>query len=349
MAYDLAAARNKLKGTVSGRRSDPDEFRPDKVGSGQTMTWRFFILPPLLVGDQLAKGKVDHAMDTFCIPEGTHWINKQPFGCPRIWDGSHCPFCQFGFDLYKQTPKSDKVARAAIGSDWMPSTYFLTNIYFPRIKKNPENLQGQVRYYRAPQTCLNIWQQAMERDGPGNGDDDDKEAFGIFYDENAAFLFNLEAILNGQQNGYKSSKFLGNRGVPTPIAIKDGAADPAGIQDILNRRINLWEKVIVPDPEKLQKMFDSIQDGDDRDERDESATATTRTTAATPTTTQPKRNTSAVAAEKSATAPYQPAATVVETAADAGEDGTSGDENPGTSGQSSNMKALLEQLDDQDE
>lgn len=265
--YDVQAIRNKLKSTMTGKFADPDEFKPEKANSTtDPIKYRFFILPPLAKGDMLKSGEVKKSMDQFFISHANHWINDKPYPCPRVWGGSDCKVCQFGFDLLKEeVNQKDEDKRRKIIRQWMPTTYHMVNIFFTNWKGNPEDLRGKVKFYNASKTLFDQWTSTLMRDDCG--DPDDPQAFGIFFDENSAFPFELQVLKQGRQNSYKTSKFLPNGGEPVPmIKNKAGEPDEAMLEKLLRSRHNLWTKINEPDHEKLDKVFSVMTHGDDDDD-----------------------------------------------------------------------------------
>ncbi|MDB4490360.1 hypothetical protein N9045_02465, partial [bacterium] len=100
-----------------------------------------------------------------------------------------------------------------------------------------------------------------------SGDPDDPQAYGVFFDENAGFTYELQVLKQGRQNSYKTSKFLANGGKPTPmIADKEGNANGEMLEKLLRLRHNLWEKIEEPDQAKITKIFNTIVHGDDGDD-----------------------------------------------------------------------------------
>lgn len=271
MSYDVEAIRKKLAGQKQGRPIDPDEFRPAKADSEtEPLKYRFYILPPIVAGDKLKGGIAKKSMDLPQITHGYHWINKKPFACPRCnsLDPQDCPVCQFGFDLLAETPATtneNKDKRKTIVKEWMPNTSTLVNIYFPNSKINPEELRGKVKFFNAPKTCADQWEAALNRNDCG--DPEDPQAFGAFFDENAAFVYQLEAVKQAQYNSYKSSKFITTDGKPQPI-IRDeaGVAMVKHIKAVLEQRIDLFSKVETPDMEKLKRVVSVRTTGDDGEE-----------------------------------------------------------------------------------
>jgi hypothetical protein len=235
MPYDVEAIRKKLKASMSGKFSDPDEFRPEKAKSqSEPVKYRFFFLPPLAMGDVLKSGKVNQGMEQFFISHANHWINDKPHPCPRVWgQGDKCPICNYGFDLLKdEIIKKDDNKRQAVIKQWMPTQYYMTNIFFLQTKENPEDLRGRVMFYNAPKTIIDICMACLMRDDAG--DPESPEAFGVFFDENAGFPFELQVLKSGRNNSYKTSKFLAT---PRPmVRNQDGSANPKAISEVLARR-----------------------------------------------------------------------------------------------------------------
>ena len=265
MAYDINKIRQNIA-EATGKRSDPDEFRPDKAKPGAELKYRFFILPPLQEGDQLKSGVVQKSMDNFFISNGQHWVNDKPHACPRLWDGSKCAICDVGFLLLKECKNKNfgDERRKQISSQWMPATYFMVNIFFTNSKTNPEDLRGKTRFYNASKTCLDKWQATLYKDD--KGDDEDPQAYGVFFDESAGFCFELVATKNGNFNDYKTSGFLKNNGTPVPmIQNEDKTPNKKAIEALLRSRIDLWSKVQVPDTSKIERLAATMMSGDDDD------------------------------------------------------------------------------------
>ncbi len=272
--YDLEAIRKKMQ-AAAGNRTDPDEFRPAKCESqSEPLKYYFYVLGPLQAGSICKSGKATADMDNFYVEHGMHWVNNKPYACPRACNNEQCKICTFGFDLMREEKDQDK--RQGISKTWMPQQNYTVNIYFPEVKANPEPVRGRVMYYKAPKTCFDIWQPCIFRDPPNPDEPDSqeadelgvvakKEAYGIFYDENAAFLFCLEALKNGKNNAYKSSHFIVPKdGRPQPIRrTKEGGADTEAIKAILNMRIDLFTKLEKPDPDVVDKQFNILSNGGD--------------------------------------------------------------------------------------
>lgn len=264
MTYDVESIRKRLKQSMGGKFTDPDQFHPDSAKSAtDPIKYRFFVLPPLMEGDELKTGVVKKSMDQFFVQHANHWVNNRPTPCPRAWDNSDCPICSAGFDLLRDEKNDEK--RRFIVKTWMPTTYYMVNIFFPKWEGNPEELRGCVKFYNAPKTCFDQWTAALLRDD--KGDDQEPQAHGVFFDENAAFLFQLEVLKQGKQNSYKTSKFVTPDGNPIPMIGKRGEPNTAQIEKLLKARHNLWEKIEVPDMEKVQRVYRTMLDGDDDDDR----------------------------------------------------------------------------------
>lgn len=267
MAYDLNAIKKKLK-EFGGSKLDPDEFRPGKAKVGEKLKYRFFILPGLLDGDKLKSGVVEKSMDLFFVNYGQHWIKNQPHSCPRVYDNSECEICDFGLKLLRDKTLGD-TERQKIRQDWLPNSNFVVNIFFPNIKTNPEDLRGKVMYYKAPKTLFDIWTACINREEPEEiNDDEEFEPHGIFFDENASWMFELQVELNGKSNGYKTSRFVfGSDKKPVPIAKnEDGSANTKQIANILAQRIDIWDRLEAPDRLKIKKLSQVLIHGDDEDE-----------------------------------------------------------------------------------
>lgn len=264
MAYDINKIRKNIQDATS-KKKDPDEFRP-ATASDKPIKYRFFVLPPLQDGDVLKTGPCNHSMENFFMRYGQHWVNDKPHSCPRVWDGSDCDICSVGFKLLKECKAKNlgDAHRQAISKQWMPSQYYVVNVYFTNSKTNPEELRGQTKYYRAPKTVYEKWEETILKDD--SGDEENPEAYGIFFDENAGFAFELVCTNGGRYNDYKQSKFISNNGVPQAMINNDGQPDKAGIKALLKSRINLFEKLDLPDSEKIKRLASSMIDGDDEED-----------------------------------------------------------------------------------
>lgn len=264
MPYDVEAIRKKIKASMSGSRRDPDEFRPDKPEKDKTLNYRFFILPPINVGEMICGGKVKvkarKAMDQFFIHHGNHWVSDKPHACPRCYDNQKCPICNFGFDLLKtQKVKDDQAQKDAVRQTWMPTESHMMNIYFANDKVNPEDLRGRVMFYNAPRTIIDLCTGCLMREDAG--DPEKPQAWGVFFDESSAFPFQLEVTKSGRNNSYKTSSFLANA---RPLVRRgDSSADTAAIQKILEGRHDLFAKIEVPDMDKIERLYEVMVNGDD--------------------------------------------------------------------------------------
>ena len=246
--YDLAKIRAQVKKKVD-RERDPDEFRPPKAEEGKIYKYRFFILPPFRSGEKLSHATVaSKTMEQFFIPTGAHFVDNKRHGCPRVIQEDSCAICQHAFDLMKET--TDKDVRSKIAKDLLPATYYMVNIFFPNIDSNPEEIRGRVKWYNCPKTVFDMWMECLYRDSDG-GDPESPEAFGLFYDELAAYTFELVVKKVGRGNNYEKSHFVTGAGITArPIARgKDGKVDESIIDKILAVRHDLFAKV----PEVNQK------------------------------------------------------------------------------------------------
>lgn len=251
--YKIDDIRKKLSSALKGKSMDPDEFRAKKVeNNNEVIKYRFFVLPPFKAGDKLKGGPASQNMEQFFIHHGVHWIQNRPHPCPRLHHGEECPICSFGFELLKETKDEDR--RKAIMSDWMPSSSYLVNIHFPAwVKSNPEELRGRTMFYNAPKTCFDLWTACIMRD---SSSEEDPEAFGVFFDETAGFLFELNVARKGKNNSYAASKFIANNGVAQPMVRDDN------FKALLESRHNLFDKFQKPDMLAIKRLADSLINGD---------------------------------------------------------------------------------------
>jgi len=285
MPYDADAMRAKLKKQLGGRAPDPNEFRVPKVTNPSDLfKYRFYILPPISKGDKVVGGTANQDMDLFYLSDGAHWVNNKPHPCPRVIsnDQEECPMCKAGFELLaevKAGPNNSEENRKAVTNQWLPQTNRIVNIYFPAVKSNSEELRGRVMWFKANKTLFDMWKEAMMRDDPGP-DEDDPQAFGMFFDEQNAFLFNLVVNKDGVYNGYKQSRFItkDNQGQLAcgPIAVKaDGSPDKKAIQAILDMRHDLYSKIEEPNQEQMRKLaiqLGGLAEGDEGFDQDETST-----------------------------------------------------------------------------
>jgi hypothetical protein len=260
MAYDIEAIRQQVRAKMK-KGKDPTEFRAPKAEGDKTLKFRFYILPPLQIGDVCNDGKstCEREMDLFAIANGSHYIDNKRIGCPRAINEEDCAICNYGFDLLNEVDGSTeegKKKRSEISRALLPAQYNLVNIYFPTIDTNPEEVRGRVFWYNAPKTLVDMWLECLYRDDDG-GDPDEPLPFGVFYDECDAYLFQLEVFKDGQMNSYKRSKFMVSTSLKSrPIAVDKATKkiDMKRIKEILAKRHNLWEKMPTINQEEIAKV-----------------------------------------------------------------------------------------------
>lgn len=264
MAYDIDKIRAQMK-KLAGKPQDPFEYRPPKAKAGETIKHRFYVLPPLQKGDKCHGGAMTKDMgNAVCVKHGNHWVNNKPYACPRVLLEEECELCQAGFDLLSETNDKDK--RNAIVKQFLAQTSYAVNVYFPSIESNPEELRDKVLWFNAQKTIFDILHEALMRDN--GGDEEDPQAFGVYYNEQNAFLFQIQIQQSGTYNDYRTSKFLAKIG-PMPIAVtKDKKPDDKKIQKILDSRHDLCLKVEQPNPKKIHQLCQVILHGaEDVDEQ----------------------------------------------------------------------------------
>lgn len=233
LEYDLEAIRNKMKKKKGGLR-DPNEWRADKA-KDTTLKWKFFILPPV------------DSMDLWYYEHGAHFIDNKVIECPRIHDDDNCPLCQYGFDLMKET--NDKAERSTIARNYLASSRYAVNIYFPSIKDISSDLRGKVMWFSMPQSVYQMCEEVIMKDPPGD-DEVDPDPYGVFFDPNNAIPFLLQAKKKGDYNSYESSRFINKK---TPIAKSKDK-----IEEILDMRHDIPSLFSERDVDKLQEIVDKL-------------------------------------------------------------------------------------------
>lgn len=269
--YNLAHIREQVRKHM-GRAKDPNEFRPPKATPNESHKFRFYILPPYEEGDTLADGPAPQGMDgQFFVMDSAHFINNQRIGCPRELRGEECPLCELGFEMLNEIKEQEKegvisadqgkTRRSSIFRDLMPSSYRKVNLYFPAARPNPEELHGKVKWFNANKTIFDIWCSCLMADNAGD-DPHEPLPFGIFYDEMAAYIFQLEIGSKGQFNDYGKSKFLVTESYGShPILwTKDGNPAEAAIQKVLAARHNLFKSIPEPDMAALEKHVQQLSE-----------------------------------------------------------------------------------------
>jgi len=259
--YDVNKIRQQIKKKLR-RERDPTEFRPPKAEKEKSYKFRFIILPPFDEGDPVDGGEASATMEEFFVTDGAHWLENKRLGCPRAIHDDKCEICQLGFDLLKETDEKEK--RTKILKDIISNQYYKVNIYFPPLKNNPtpQEYVGKVFWFNAPKTVFDKWWDCICRDNDG-GDPDDPEAFGVFFDELSAYVFQLEVVLKGLGNNYEKSKFLATR-KPRALSVKDGKPNEAKIKEVLAMRHDLFTKRADTDLEEVKRI--AINLGADVDE-----------------------------------------------------------------------------------
>jgi hypothetical protein len=320
VGYDIEAIRAQVKAKLK-KGKDPTEFRAPKVEIGQSVKFKFYILPPLQAGDACNDGKTtcEHAMELFAIPNGAHYIDNKRMGCPRIINEEECAICQYAFDLMSEVDSSTeegKKQRSKIARDLLPGQYHLVNLYFPPVETNAEELRGKVFWWNAPKTVVDMWLECLYRDDDG-GDPDDPLAFGVFFDECNAYQFQLEVNKDGQMVNYKKSKFIGGK---KPIATDKATKklDAKRIKEILAKRHNLWEKMPQVDMEEINRVANSLagnvvsnnSSGFDQDEDAMSGEVVEEAPVAKPVAKAVAKPAAKAVAKPAAVAAAKPAATV---------------------------------------
>ena len=250
----LAEVRKKMAAKAGGRQRDPNEFRPQQVGVGKEMKYKFVVLPGLTNGETCLSGKASKEMDLWMVPVGTHWINGRPSECPRVHDNEDCPVCTMGFELMRDT--EDPIQRKELIKLYMPRTAWAVNIYFPAFANTPEELRGRVMWYQLPKTAYDIMAKTLERNSTENSPEDPK-AYGFFYLPDESYVFQLEAHHKGGFNEYSQSKFLASTRGPI-IKKADGTADMEKIQEILDKRHDLFSKFGKRDAAALAKIVKQL-------------------------------------------------------------------------------------------
>lgn len=269
--YDVQAIRDQVKKRLRKER-DPSEFRPPKMEDGKVAKFRFFILAPFQEGDQIAGGVADRSMELFFIENGAHFMENKRYGCPRVIEEKDCPICQYAFDCIRDIKNSNldedtiKKQVEKIRSNLLPASYRMVNVYFPGGKIgscNPPELQDKVMWFNAPTTVFNIWWDTLDRTDDG-GDETDLKPYGVFYDEEASYLFQLEIYKKGKGNSYEKSKFLVTQDFRTfPIVRTDtGAPDKAAISKIFSQRHNLFDKLPDINMKEINRLAHGLMTGD---------------------------------------------------------------------------------------
>lgn len=261
--YDINKARQAMQSNSGGRQRDPNEFIPPKVKRGDELNFRFFILPPYAQGEQINGGPAKESLETFFVLNGTHFVNNAPLsGCPRVTNGEDCELCTHGFDLMKDAG-DNKEKKSQIAKMFMPGQRYAVNIYFPKDPVNPEALWGKVMWFNGPKTAYDEWEATLMRDS--GGDALDPQAFGIFFDETAAILFQLKVTEKNGYNSYEGSRFLPK--VKVPVGFKKSSEGKLVIDEdktsaILAQRHDLRSKITPVESDKITAHMAKLLGGD---------------------------------------------------------------------------------------
>lgn len=238
---------------------DPKEWKPEQPKSpDEESVYRFYVLPHYNVGDvidgnhEVTQEDVDATHGWYFYTHGYHWINNRRLECPRLHDQERCPICDIGFNLMRTLP-DDKVARRKVAKNYLPSTKFAVNIYFPDNDKSPEDLRGKVMWTSVPKTVFDRFEACIHRDNAG--DEDDPKAYGLFFDLDACYEFKMIVRLKGGYSTYEDSRFLPN----TRGAI---LTDSKERQEVLKQRSLLHSKFASRDADQLTKIANQILNGD---------------------------------------------------------------------------------------
>ena len=254
--YDVDKVRKKMHEKQGNRFKDPNEFRPPQATSEtEALKYRFFILPPLAKGDKCSDGAASQGMDLFYVQNGAHWINNRYHSCPRVHDEQECPLCQLGFDMMAET--DDKARRSEIARQWLPRTQYAVNVYFPKDKVNPDEVAGRVMWMNLSKQVYDLLEACIMNDGPG--DEQDPQAFGVFFDESAAYLFQLQIKKKNKWNDYSTSKFLAGMG-KMPVG-----KTPERLEEILSLRHDLFTKFSARDADALASIRKQVESGEPED------------------------------------------------------------------------------------
>lgn len=255
--------RMRAKQAAQTGFKDPSEWRPPKMKKDEERKFRVIFLPPLNEGDKCVGGTASSTLDLWYLPHGHHFINKKRYECPRVHiEKGECPLCSTGFDLMREV--DDKEVRSKLAKEWLAQSNFAVNVYFENHKDNPEDLRGKVLWWSIPVSVFNKCDKAFKSDSAG--DDDNPQAFGLFFDPENAFPFIVNVTEKSGYNNYESSVFTSKS---RPIAQSDEE-----IQDILDRRHDLYKKFEGRDIKALEKLLNdklaggseqpkSNEDGDD--------------------------------------------------------------------------------------
>lgn len=292
----LARTRKSMaERTQSG--GDPNEFRIPKAKSDEILEYYVAVLPGLMKGDTCNGGKecsADMPDGLWYYENGSHFVNRKRYECPRLHDDEHCPLCQEGFDLMQDS--QDKDYKSKIAKEYLSRSNYAVNLYFLNHKKNPENLRGKVRWFNASKTIWSIWDNCINNDDPG--DAEEPKPFGLFFEPyEETYIFKIIAAKKGEWNNYDQSKFLLTNGKGPLVALnKNKEPDDERIEAILAQRHYLPDVFAPRDIDALVKLRDAKQsheggrDGTEQITIDGRKSAADTNTEVTNTQAAPKRS-----------------------------------------------------------
>ena len=262
----LEKMRQRMK-DEKGSSRDPAMFRVPNTKPNETFKYRFVVLPGIAKGQKCITGEASATMDErqwpgedgtikkmpwFCVSGGLHWIDRRPYGCPRLFDKAKCPWCELGFELRRECDVEDK--KRALAKLYLPRTMSAVNIYFPPSNVNPADLHGKVMWYQMPKTVFDKMEECWMRDGPGDDPENDPKPYGMFWDPEDCLIFQVEVTHKSGYNNYESSKFLVKR--------HRLAETPEEIQAILDQRHDIVAKFPPRNAKELADLLEKVGQGE---------------------------------------------------------------------------------------
>lgn len=263
----LEKVRKELAARTGGRAADPNEWRPPKASAGQELNFKFIVLPPLKPNDAVTGGKSRTDMkELYSVRVGQHWINNKPYTCPRVHDGTDCPYCAHGFALLSET--DDQEQRKQIVRAYLPKEAHVVNVYFPAFQSTPPDLQGKVKWVAITQRA--VWDKfnaciSLDEEQAGGDTPEEQKAWGFFYEPEESYIFSLNITLKNKYNDYSQSKFIPSTRGPI-VRKKDGTLDEERLKLILAQRHDLGTKFQAPDVAKLEQLLKAVTKAQPADE-----------------------------------------------------------------------------------